>query len=63
MDDLNKVSEDQLLKKKAEMDILFEANRIKPGDDGYSYNKELDFNGAKIESGWDNDSSQSSMDF
>ena len=45
-----------LSKKKKEMDILFEANRIKPGDDGYEYDKEVDFcSGPKTLSGWDSD--------
>lgn len=44
------------------MDILFEANRIKPGDEGFEYNKEVDFGGVKIESGWDSDNS-SAMEF
>ena len=55
--DLNKVSEEELIKKKAEMEQLFEANRLKPGDEGYSYEIEKDFGGAKIESGWDSDDS------
>ena len=56
-EDLNKLGEDQLKEKKAEMDVLFEANRIQPGDDGYEYDKEMDFSGSKIECGWDSDGS------
>lgn len=56
-EDLNKVTEDELEERKAEMDILFEANRIKPGDKGYEYDREVEFGGAKIESGWDSASS------
>ena len=62
-EDLNKVSEEELVKRKAEMDQLYEANRLKPGDKGYEYEKEKDFSGGeKIESGWDSDSS-SDMEF
>lgn len=61
-EDLNLLSEDQLKAKKAEMDVLFEANRLKPGDDGYEYDKEVDFSGPKMESGWDSENS-SFMEF
>lgn len=55
-DDLNHISEEELKKRKAEMDVLFEANRLRPGDEGYEYDKERDFSGPRIESGWDSDS-------
>ena len=58
-EDLNKVSQEVLLEKKAEMDVLFEANRLKPGDERYEYDKEVEFGGSKIESGWDSDGSTS----
>lgn len=58
-EDLNKVSQEVLLEKKAEMDVLFEANQLKPGDKGYEYDKEVEFGGSKIESGWDSDGSTS----
>ena len=44
------------------MDVLFEANRLRPGDDGYEYDKEKDFSGPKIESAWDSEGS-SYMEF
>ena len=44
------------------MDVLFEANRLKPGDDGYEYDKEVNFGGPKMESGWDSENS-SFMEF
>ena len=39
------------------MDVLFEANKLQPGDDGYEYDKEMDFSGPRMESGWDSDHS------
>lgn len=59
--DLNAVTEDELQQKKVEMDVLFEANRIKPGDPAYVYDKEMEFDDKlKIESGWDTDPSSGS---
>ena len=40
------------------MDVLFEVNKIKPGDPEYVYDKEVEFQRKEIdESGWDSDSS------
>ena len=40
------------------MEKVFEANRLKPGDEGYEYEIEKEFGGGeKIESGWDSDES------
>ena len=61
-EDLNKVSDEELAKRKAEMDRGFEANRLKPGDEGYQYDIEKNFGGEKIESGWDSDVS-SNLEF
>ena len=59
-EDLNKASDDHLARRKEEMNLLFETNRLKPGDEGYVYDKEVDFdNEAKMESGWDSDDSMS----
>ena len=59
-DDLNKATDEYLEKKKEEMDVLFESNRLKPGDEGYVYDKEVDFDvGPKMESGWDSDETMS----
>ena len=60
-EDLNKVSDEYLAKKKEEMNLLFETNCLKPGDVGYIYDKEVDFdNEPKMESGWDSDDSSMS---
>lgn len=61
-DDFNHLSEDQLIERKEEMDVLFEANRLRPGDDRYEYDKEVEFSGPRMESGWDSDNS-SYMEF
>ena len=58
-EDLNKVSDDYLAQVKEEMNVLFERNQIKPGDKDYVYEKEMDFDEPKIESGWDSDNSLS----
>ena len=59
-DDLNKATDEYLAHKKEEMNMLYETNRIKPGDEGYVYDKEMDFdNEPKMESGWDSDDSMS----
>ena len=39
--DLNKVSEEELLDYKRRMDAKFEENRLKPGDLGYIYDKQV----------------------
>lgn len=55
--DLNKVSEQILVQTKETMDVLFEANRVHPGEDRWQYDREEDFGPAQMESGWDSDSS------
>ena len=56
-EDLNKVDEETLKRKKAIMDETFEKNRKKPGDPGFQYDIEKDFEGGAIEScDWDSDS-------
>lgn len=39
--DLNRVSEEELAAAKAEMDVDFERNRLKPGDPGFEYDKQV----------------------
>ena len=59
--DLNKATDEELETVKAHMNKTFEANRKLPGDEGYEYDVEIDFDkGDKIESGWDegNDSNE-----
>ena len=58
-EDLNKANDEQLAKRKAQMDVLFEANRLQRGDKGYVYDKEVEFGQPKIESGWDSEEESS----
>jgi hypothetical protein len=51
-DDLNRVSDSELAAKKAEMDKLFRANTLKPGDQGYVYDKQIEFQPTE-DSEWD----------
>lgn len=44
------------------MDVTFEANRLKPGDPDFVYDKEVEFAEPKLESGWDSDSEMSSFE-
>lgn len=63
-EDLNKLDDDKLKERKAAMDIDFERNRIKPGDEDFMYDKEIEFpDTGKIESGWDEDDDYSDPDF
>lgn len=39
------------------MDVLFEANRVHAGEDGWQYDRQEDFGPAQMESGWDSNSS------
>ncbi|XP_022098708.1 centrosomal protein of 19 kDa-like [Acanthaster planci] len=52
-EDLNKVDDDTLKKKKSIMDETFEKNRKKPGEDGFKYDVDVDFGGGIESSGWD----------
>ena len=56
--DLNKVSDEILNQKKKEMDKEFEQNQLKPSDDGYEYDREVDFDADdKVSCGWDSSNS------
>lgn len=62
-EDLNKLDNYELDKRKADMDKDFEKNRLRPGDDGFVYDKEVDFTAGKMESGWDDEDEYSDPDF
>ena len=51
--DLNKVSTAELVQAKKEMDVLFMANMLKPGDPGYVYDVRKDFGVPTDSNGWD----------
>ena len=62
--DLNKLSDSELEKHKAAMEVLFEANRKRPDDDGFVYDVEVDFNKeGRMESGWDNEDNDEDDEF
>ena len=66
-DDLNKLDDDKLNVVKEHMNGSFEKNQVKPGDDKWQYDIEVDFEnnseGAKIEaSPWDDDD-ESDLEF
>ncbi|KAK3921907.1 Centrosomal protein of 19 kDa [Frankliniella fusca] len=52
-EDLNKLSEEQLHRKKMIMDASFIANQLQPTDPDFEYDRQVDFEENKIESGWD----------
>ena len=55
--DLNKLDDEELSNVKEKMNVLFEQNQVKPGDEKWLYDVEVDFQEGKIEtSAWDDDS-------
>ncbi|XP_066941723.1 centrosomal protein of 19 kDa-like isoform X2 [Macrobrachium rosenbergii] len=63
-EDLNKVSEEELAKKKKIMENSFEKNQVKPGDPDYEYDKQIDFaSDNKAEAGWDSPGGSQEDDF
>lgn len=52
-DDLNKASDDVLTVAKAKMDVKFEENRLRPGDEGFEWDKQIDFDPPQEASEWD----------
>ena len=61
--DYNKMSETNYQQRKAEMEKEFKQKQLKPDDPGYVYNKEVEFEPAKVESGWDNDTDEDLSEF
>jgi hypothetical protein len=51
--DLNRVGDASLRAAKAKMDVVFDANRLKPGDPGYVYDVRVDFSPPTATSEWD----------
>ena len=54
-EDFNKMTETDYEQRKKEMEEKFQSQRIKPGDPGFVYDKEVEFPAARLESGWDSD--------
>ena len=55
-EDLNKLDDSALKKKKAEMDIEFEKNNIKKGDANFQYDIRKEFDHEQYAAEWDDDS-------
>jgi len=53
-EDLNKLDNEALKQKKAKMDVLFNKNQKKPGDQDFQYDLQEDFN-PKFANEWDLD--------
>jgi hypothetical protein len=51
--DLNRADDETLSRAKAAMNGLFEQSRLKPGDAGYVYDKEVEFQAPTEASDWD----------
>ncbi|PSN38932.1 Centrosomal protein of 19 kDa [Blattella germanica] len=60
-EDLNKLGDDEIKRKKEIMDESFSKNRVKPGDPDFVYDKRVDFENnignEKVEYGWDEEES------
>uniref|UniRef100_K3WEH9 Centrosomal protein of 19 kDa n=1 Tax=Globisporangium ultimum (strain ATCC 200006 / CBS 805.95 / DAOM BR144) TaxID=431595 RepID=K3WEH9_GLOUD len=53
--DYNRVSETQLKQVKQKMDLVFQQNFVRPGEEGYVYDKQVAFQPAQDASDWDDD--------
>lgn len=53
--DYNRVSESQLKQVKQKMDLVFEKNIVRPGEEGYLYDKRVVFQAAHETSDWDDE--------
>lgn len=53
--DYNRVSETQLKQVKMKMDLVFQQNFVRPGEDGYQYDKQITFQTTQEASDWDDD--------
>jgi hypothetical protein len=63
IEDYNKLAETDYHKRKIKMEEEFEKKKIKPDDPGFVYDKQVDFEGTKIESNWDDSLSDHSSEF
>lgn len=51
--DLQRVAPSVVVQVKKQMDVVFEANRKRPGEDGYVYNVEVEFEEGHESNEWD----------
>ena len=56
--DLNKLSTEELDGEKARMEVLFQANRVERGDEGYEYDVQKDFGPPTEDNDWDSSSDE-----
>ncbi|XP_059094485.1 centrosomal protein of 19 kDa-like [Tigriopus californicus] len=53
-EDMNKLTDQELQRRKELMDVTFQKKQVKAGDPDFIYDKQVDFSdAAKLESGWD----------
>ena len=57
-EDLNRATKERLIQAKAEMEEGFEANRLKPGDQGYEYDREVEFQEEGSANPWDSEAGE-----
>ena len=57
-EDLNKLSDTQLQRRKDIMEFNFEKNNVKKGDPAFVYDKEVSFGALKETAGWDEESDE-----
>lgn len=53
--DLQRVDPSVVVAAKKAMDVVFEVNRKRPGDPGYVYNVEVEFEEGQEDNEWDED--------
>ena len=53
--DLNTCSDEVNSRAKELMTVDFESRRLKPGDEGYEWNKEVEFQAPEEDNEWDED--------
>lgn len=53
--DYNRVSEAQLKQVKLKMDVVFQQNILRPGEQGYVYDKQVAFQAPQEASDWDDE--------
>ena len=62
-EDFNKMSETDYEQRKKKMEEQFVSQNLKPGDDGFVYDKQIEFPEPQMESGWDSNQEDSDLEF
>ena len=55
--DLNKADDEEVKRAKETMDVLFKKNQVLPGDEGYQYDKQVEFEEGTEDNSWDEEES------